>query len=114
MRPKTSLEPDLEDFHKQLVHSLDLHRHGPADVARDFRKLFLEDPYLGKRVLFMLMSWCGEYDVSEDDDPESRVPPLDPALLQRWAGKREIAAKLKAALYADLTTSPEYLGSYYG
>jgi len=55
----------------------------------------------------MILTWCGEYDVSEDDDPESRVPPLDPALLQRWAGKREIAAKLKAALYADLTTSPE-------
>ena len=67
MPPKTSLEPDLEDFHKQLVTSLDLHRHGPADVARDFRKLFLEDPYLGKRVLFMILSWCGEYDVADDD-----------------------------------------------
>ena len=99
-----SFEPDLEDFHHQLVTSLNLERHGPADVARDFRKLFLEDPYLGKRVLFMLMSWCGEYDVSDDD---GRVPPIDPQELQRWAGKREIAARIKAALYADLNNLEE-------
>ena len=98
------LEPDLEDFHKQLVQSLDLARYGPADVARDFRALFLEDADRGKRVLFMLMSWCGEYDVSND---EGRVPPLDPNELQRWAGKREIAARLKAALYADLNNIEE-------
>jgi hypothetical protein len=94
-----TVRPDLEDFHKQLVTSVDLHRHGPADVARDFRTLFLEDKGLGRRVLFMLMSWCGEYDVSDDG---GRIPPLDPNELQRWAGKREIAARLKAALYADL------------
>jgi hypothetical protein len=88
------LEPDLEDFHQQLVTSLDLQRHGPADVARDFRKLFLEDPYLGKRVLFMIMSWCGEYDVDNNE-------------LQRWAGKREIAARIKAALYADINNIEE-------
>lgn len=104
MPPKSTLEPDLEDFHKQLVTSLDLHRHGPADVARDFRKLFLEDPYLGKRVLFMLMSWCGEYDVADDD---GRIPPIDNNELQRWAGKREIAARIKAALYADLNNIEE-------
>ena len=105
MPPKsTTLEPDLEDFHKQLVTSLDLHRHGPADVARDFRKLFLEDPYLGKRVLFMLMSWCGEYDVADDD---GRIPPIDNNELQRWARKREIAARIKAALYADLNNIEE-------
>ena len=93
-----NLEPDLEDFHRQLVQSLDLARYGPADVARDFRALFLEDADRGKRVLFMLMTWCGEYDVS---------PPLDPNELQRWAGKREIAARLKAALYADLNNIEE-------
>lgn len=102
-----NLNPDIDGFHKALVTSVDLARYGPDDVARDFRQVFGGDGIVGRRVLFILMTWCGEYDVSEDDDPESRVPPLDPALLQRWAGKREIAAKLKAALYADLTTSPE-------
>jgi len=96
---KLVLQPDLEDFHRQLVTALDLERYGPADVARDFRQLFLADRDLGRRVLFMLMTWCGEYDV---DDDETRVPPLDPNELQRWAGKREIAARIKAALYADL------------
>jgi len=93
------LSPDLERFHLDVVRSLDLNRYGPPDVVRDFRKLFLEDPELGKRVLFMLLTWCGEYDVSDDDKP---VPPLDTNELHRWAGKREIAAKIKAALYADL------------
>ena len=101
------LNPDIEGFHKALVTSVNLERYGPDDVARDFRQVFGGDDIVGRRVLFMILTWCGEYDVSEDEDPESRVPPLDPALLQRWAGKREIAAKLKAALYADLTTSPE-------
>ena len=102
-----NLNPDIEGFHKALVTSVNLERYGPDDVARDFRQVFGGDDIVGRRVLFMILTWCGEYDVSEDEDPESRVPPLDPALLQRWAGKREIAAKLKAALYADLTTSPE-------
>ena len=101
------LNPDIEGFHKALVTSVNLERYGPDDVARDFRQVFAGGNIVGRRVLFMILTWCGEYDVSEDEDPESRVPPLDPALLQRWAGKREIAAKLKAALYADLTTSPE-------
>lgn len=101
------LKPDIEGFHKALVTSVNLERYGPDDVARDFRQVFAGDDIVGRRVLFMILTWCGEYDVSEDEDLESRVPPLDPALLQRWAGKREIAAKLKAALYADLTTSPE-------
>ena len=102
-----NLNPDIEGFHKALVTSVNLERYGADDVARDFRQVFGGDKIVGRRVLFMILTWCGEYDVSEDEDPESRVPPLDPALLQRWAGKREIAAKLKAALYADLTTSPE-------
>lgn len=102
-----NLNPDIEGFHKALVTSVNLERYGADDVARDFRQVFGGDDIVGRRVLFMILTWCGEYDVSEDEDPESRVPPLDPALLQRWAGKREIAAKLKAALYADLTTSPE-------
>lgn len=101
------LKPDIEGFHKALVTSVNLERYGPDDVARDFRQVFAGEDIVGRRVLFMILTWCGEYDVSADDDPDSRVPPLDPALLQRWAGKREIAAKLKAALYADLTTSPE-------
>jgi len=52
----------------------------------------------------MLMSWCGEYDVADDD---GRVPPIDNNELQRWAGKREIAARIKAALYADLNNIEE-------
>jgi hypothetical protein len=102
----TTLTPDLEEFHAALVHSLDLQRYGPADVIRDFRALFLRDEALGRRVLFLLLTWCGEYDVSDGDVP---VPPIDPNELQRWAGKREVAAKLKAALYADLSTTTEDL-----
>ena len=103
----TTLTLDLEGFHEALVRSLDLQRYGPADVIREFRALFLrEDEALGRRVLFLLLTWCGEYDVSDDDMP---VPPIDPNALQRWAGKREVAAKIKAALYADLSTTTEDL-----
>lgn len=74
------------------------------DVARVFRQLFLAgDSTLGKKVLFILLTWCGEYEVGNPDDLEDRVPPVDPALLQRWAGKREVAAMIKTALYADLS-----------
>ena len=101
-----TLTPDLEKFHEALVRSLDLQRYGPTDVIRDFRALFLQDEALGRRVLFLLLSWCGEYDVSDDDMP---VPPIDPNELQRWAGKREVAAKIKAALYAELSSTNEDL-----
>ena len=50
------------------------------------------------------MSWCSEYDVADDD---GRVPPIDNNELQRWAGKREIAARITAALYADLNNVEE-------
>lgn len=98
---KRKLTPDLEAFNKALARSVNLN-YGPEAVAGDFRRLFLNEPELGKRVLFMLLTWCGEFEVDNPDDPESRVPPVDPMLLQRWAGKREVAAKIKAAIYADL------------
>ena len=98
---KQQLSPDIQSFHQDLLKAVDLHRHDSSQVAIDFRRLFLRDPELGKRVLFMLLTWCGEYDVSNDDDDP--VPPLDRDKLQRWAGKREIAGNIKAALYADLT-----------
>lgn len=68
-----------------------------------FRHLFLGiDPHLGEKVLFVLLSWCGEYEMS-DLESDVRIPPLDPNELQRWAMGREIANKIKAALYADLS-----------
>ena len=90
------MNPDLETFNKMLVGSVMGRDHSGRDVAGDFRSLFLRDD-VGKRVLFMLMNWCGEYDAPPESNEE----------LQRWAGKREVAAFIKAALYADLTTQPE-------
>jgi hypothetical protein len=93
----TDLKPDLEKFNQLLVGSVLGREHKGTDVAGDFRSLFLREPNeLSRRVLFMLMNWCGEYE----------GPPEDNAALQRWAGKREVAALIKAALYADLTTPP--------
>lgn len=95
--PAPELKPDLEAFHRALVGSVVGRNYSGEDVAGDFRQLFLREPdALGRRVLFMLLSWCGEYD----------APPAGNDDLQRWAGRREIATQLKAALYADLTTPP--------
>ncbi len=90
---KLKLEPDLEAFHRALIGSTMGTEHDGITVARDFRALFLREDALGKRALFMLLTWCGEYD----------APPEDNDALQRWAGKREIAGLIKAALYADLS-----------
>ncbi len=98
-KAKTSLKPDLDVFHQSLVQSVDAEKYDSIQVARDFRELFLKDEKVGKRVLFMLLSWCGEYDFEDDGEP---VPPLDPSKLQRWAGKREIAALIKAAMHGTL------------
>jgi|TARA_R100000093_G_C1943605_1_gene73229 hypothetical protein len=104
-RRKPKFEPDLEAFNEALVRSVNLHHHNHVAVARDFRHLFFGDnPEMGKRVLFMLLTWCGEYDVDTEDE---RFPPLADGELQRWAGKREIAAKIKAALYAHVEPVPE-------
>jgi hypothetical protein len=37
---------------------------------------------------------------------EFKPPPSDPHELARWAGKKEVAHDLKAALYAPLTDLP--------
>ena len=101
-RPK-NLEPDLEEFNKALMHVAGVADMDGLDIAKLFRHFFLGDENeQGKKVLFLLLTWCGEYEVDDPDDPNGRIPPTDPALLQRWAGKREIAAKIRAALYADL------------
>jgi len=92
---RRDLNPDPKGFNQALRRSVDVDRHGPVDVARDFRRVFVrDDDGAGKRVLFMLMTWCGEYGIDTPSDPNE---------LQRWAGRREIAGKIKAALYADLT-----------
>jgi hypothetical protein len=88
---------ELEAFNKTLVGSVMGREHTGTDVAGDFRHLFLRDDALAKRVLFMLMNWCGEYE----------GPPEDNAALQRWAGKREVAVYIKTALYADLPGVPK-------
>lgn len=87
-------EPDVEKFNRALHGAVFGKIYTGEDVAGDFRSVFLRDnPELGKRVLFTLLSWCGEYD--------TEVPSGED--LQRWAGKREVAARIKAALYADLS-----------
>ncbi len=93
-------EPDLEGFRQALVRSVDLDRYGPHQQAQDFRRVFLrdDDGGAGLRVLYSLLAWCGEFDIGD----EGEVPPLDPNILQRWAGKHEIAQRIKAATYASL------------
>jgi len=103
IKRKPKLEPDLEEFNQALMHVSGVAGMDGLDIAKLFRHFFLGDGNeQGRKVLFLLLTWCGEYEVDDPDDPNNRVPPLDAALLQRYAGKREIAAKLKAALYADL------------
>ena len=91
-RPK--LNPDIEAFNTAIINSVYGRMHDGADVAGDFRHTINAEPARGKRVLFMLLTWCGEYD----------NPPTDNDALQRWAGKREVAALIKAAMFADLST----------
>jgi len=85
---------DLEKLRRMLHGSVAGRDHSNLHVAQDFRALFLNnDPELGKRVLFMILTWCGEYDLETPGKED----------LERWAGKRDIAGKIKAALYADLS-----------
>ena len=103
IKRKPKLEPDLHAVNKALADTGGVSDLDGLDVAKLFRQFFLNDETgAGKKVLFLLLTWCGEYEADDPDNPEARVPPADPVLLQRWAGKREIAAKIKAALYADL------------
>ncbi len=88
-------DPDFEKFNQLLIRSVAGRAHDGINVAHDFRYTFLENPEMGKRVLFMLLKWCGEYDTH---------PPTGNEELQRWAGKREVAARIKTALYADLSS----------
>lgn len=94
-RPK--LNPDLDAFHREVIHSVYGREHDGRSVAGDFRSIFLSEPARGKRVLFMLLTWCGEFEGPPDGNDD----------LQRWAGKREIAERIKAAMYADLSPQPE-------
>ena len=91
-RRRPNLQPDIEKFNQTIIRSVYGRGYDGLDVAGDFRHLFNDNPQLGQRVLFMLLKWCGEYD----------PPPEDDSALQRWAGKREIADSIKAAMYADL------------
>ena len=100
-KPKT-YTPNLEAFHAELARSVNIHNLDGEDVAKLFRRLFVNlDPVLGRQVLFILLTWCEEYRASTG--PDDPVPPIDGDQLQRWAGKREIAARIKAALNADLS-----------
>ena len=99
-----NLKPDLEAFHQELIHSVYGRTYSERDVASDFRHTINEEPARGRRVLFMLLTWCGEYE----------GPPEDNDALQRWAGKQEIAALIKAALHADLSIEEEKEQEDYG
>lgn len=94
---KPKLTPDLDRFHSELIHSVYGRVYSDRDVAGDFRHTINSEPARGRRVLFTLLSWCGEYE----------GPPEDDAALQRWAGKQEIAALIKAAMFADLSPKEE-------
>jgi hypothetical protein len=96
----TDLKPDVELFNKLLHASVVGQPMTGEEVAASFRHLFLRDPLLGRRVLFILLKWLGEYD--------TEIPTGE--ALQRWAGKREVAALVKAALFADLSTPPATKG----
>ena len=103
MKKRPTLKPELELFNQALANQAGVTELDGLEIAKLFRHFFINDETgAGKKVLFMLLTWCGEYEVDDPDNPEARVPPTDPALLQRWAGKREIAQKLKTALYGDL------------
>lgn len=97
-RRRTKLKPDLEGFHRALINSVVGRDHDGHSVAGDFRALFNREPLLGQRVLFMLLKWCGEYEGPPSGSTEA---------LQRWAGKRELAGLIKAAMYADLSHPPD-------
>lgn len=96
-RRKIKLQPDLDAFHAELIHSTYGKNHAPDQIARDFRQVFLSEPERGKRVLFALLTWCGEYG----------APPEGNDQLQRWAGQREVADRIKTALHADLSAPPQ-------
>jgi len=106
---KTRLEPDFMGFHRDLFRQVGVEGYMPRDVATDFRQVFLrdDDGGSGQRVLFTLLSWCGDYTVDDPDDPSSRIPPIQTEDLHRWAGKQEVGGKIKTALYVDLTPPPE-------
>lgn len=95
---RRSLNPDLDAFNRALHRSVNVEHHDNEQVAKDFRRLFLSDPELGKRVLFMLMTWCEEY---------NGVIPEDESSLNRWAGKQEVAWKIKAALHGNIDEPPQ-------
>jgi hypothetical protein len=90
---KKTLIPDLVAFHNALIRSVNMQRHDGNQTAADFRHLMLQDPELGKRVLFALLTWCDEY---------KEEIPVSSDELQRRAGKQEVASYIKSAMYADL------------
>lgn len=92
-KKSVDLIPDVDQFNRDLIKSVNVENYDGQQVAADFRRLFLKDPDLGKRVLFILMKWCGEY--------ENNIPTSTDEL-NRWAGKKEIAWNIKAALNANL------------
>jgi len=106
---KTRLVPDFEGFHRSLLRAVGVEGYQPRDVAMDFRQVFLreDDGGAGRRVLFTLLTWCGDYAVDDPDNPTSRIPPVQTEELHRWAGKQEVGGQIKTALYVDLTPPPE-------
>ena len=86
--------PDPEAFLADLRASARTERYSDIDRRRDFRQVFSGAG--GKRVLYQIMDWGGMF------DPRGEVP-TDPDELQRWAGRRDLAADIMVALNAEVT-----------
>jgi hypothetical protein len=94
MAEKSTPRIDLVDLvNAEILNSVRGKDRSDVEAAYEFRRLFNRDEVLGNMVLHTLLFWCAEY----------TPPPKDNTELQRWAGRRDVAALIKAALYADLS-----------
>ncbi len=97
----TARGPDPEAFLAALRKTHGLADYTARDRRRDFRRVFAGSAD-GRRVLYQILLWGGLY------DPSGEVP-LEPQALQRWAGRRDLAAEILTALNAELAPDdPEH------
>jgi hypothetical protein len=71
-----------------------------VEIAQAFRHTFFANHPSSAVAMVHLFELLGEF----------TSPPADPHELARWAGKRQVAHELKAALYAPLHDLPQQQG----